>query len=213
MIRHDRQLEAYIERFSTPLPEVLEEVERLTHLRTPYPSMLSGPVQGRLLTAFSRMISPRRILEIGTFTGYSAICLAAGLHPDGRLITLETNDELEQLIRDIFDKAGITGNTELIIGDALKILPSLEGPFDLVFIDADKRQYPDYFDLVIDKVRPGGWLIADNVLWDGKVLKKERQMDEETRAIHLFNRKVTQDDRLENFILPLRDGLMIMRKR
>ncbi len=206
-------LQHYLDTFSTPEDAVLEKLSRRTHLQTVYPQMMSGAIQGRLLQFISRMIRPARILEIGTFTGYSAICLARGLREGGRLITLEANDEYEKIIREFFEKAGITDRTELIIGDALQILPQLKGPFDLVFIDADKKEYGDYYDLVIDKVKPGGFLLADNVLWDGKVLSPEEQMDAETTAIHQFNRKITADPRVENLLLPVRDGLMLIRKK
>ncbi len=206
-------LQRYLDTFSTPEDPVLEELSRRTHLQTVYPQMISGPLQGRLLQFISHMIRPARILEIGTFTGYSAICLARGLREGGRLITLEANDEYEKIIREFFEKAGITGNAELIIGNALQILPELKGPFDLVFIDADKKEYSDYFDQVIGKVEAGGFILVDNVLWDGKVLSPEERMDEETAAIHRFNQKITADTRVENLLLPVRDGLMLIRKK
>ncbi len=210
---NDQQLQRYIETFSTPEDPVLEELSRRTHLQTVYPQMMSGALQGRLLQFISHMIRPARILEIGTFTGYSAICLARGLREGGRLITLEANDEYETIIREFFGKAGITDRTELIIGNALKILPELEGPFDLVFIDADKKEYNGYYDLVVEKVKKGGFILTDNVLWDGKVLSPENKMDEETAAIHHFNRKITADPRVENLLLPVRDGVMLIRKK
>ncbi len=206
-------LQRYLDTFSTPEDPVLEELSRRTHLQTVYPQMMSGALQGRLLQFISHMIRPARILEIGTFTGYSAICLAQGLREGGKLITLEANDEYEKIIREFFEKAGITGRAELIIGDALQILPELKGPFDLVFIDADKKEYGDYYDLVIDKVKNDGFLLVDNVLWDGKVLSPEKRMDEETAAIHRFNQKITADPRVENLLLPVRDGLMLIRKK
>jgi len=208
-----RDLLHYADRFSTPEDPVLQELSRLTHLRTLYPQMISRALQGKLLQFISSMIRPDRILEIGTFTGYSAICLARGLREGGELITLESNDEYEQIIREFFEKAGVARQTELIIGDALKTLPQLNGPFDLVFIDADKRKYTDYYEQVAGKVRKGGFILTDNVLWDGRVLDEESRMDEETAAIHRFNRMVTEDDRVENFILPVRDGLMLIRKK
>ena len=206
-------LQHYLDTFSTPEDPVLEELSRRTHLQTVYPQMMSGALQGRLLQFISRMIRPARILEIGTFTGYSAICLAKGLREGGKLITLEANDEYEKIIREFFEKSGITGRVELIIGDALQILPELAGPFDLVFIDADKREYGDYYDLVIDKVESGGFILVDNVLWNGKVLLPEERMDEETAAIHRFNQEITADPRVENLLLPVRDGLMLIRKK
>ncbi len=203
----------YLDTHSTPGDPVLEELSRRTYLGTVYPQMMSDARQGLLLTFISRMLRPAQILEIGTFTGYSAICLARGLREGGRLITLESNDEYEKIIREFFGKAGITDRTELTIGDALTLLPRLDGPFELAFLDADKRQYAAYYDLIIDKVPPGGIILADNVLWDGKVLGDPEKMDEETAALHRFNRKVTEDPRVENFILPLRDGIMMMRKK
>ena len=210
---NDQQLQRYIETFSTPEDPVLEELSHRTHLQTVYPQMMSGALQGRLLQFISHMIRPTRILEIGTFTGYSAICLARGLREGGCLITLEANDEYEKIIREFFGKAGITDRTELIIGNALEILPELEGPFDLVFIDADKKEYNGYYDLVVEKVKKGGFILTDNVLWDGKVLSPENKMDEETAAIHHFNRKITADPRVENLLLPVRDGIMLIRKK
>ena len=206
-------LRRYLETFSSPHDPLLGELERRTHLETVWPQMMSGALQGRLLELISSILRPAQILEIGTFTGYSAICLARGLQEGGKLITLESNDEYENIIREFFGKAGITDRTELIIGDAREIIPRLDTLFDLVFLDADKKEYTAYYDLVIGKVRPGGILLADNVLWDGKVLEAPEKMDEETAAIHRFNRKVTDDPRVENFILPLRDGIMMMRKK
>ncbi len=203
----------YLDANSTPEDPLLEELSRRTHLGTVYPQMMSDARQGQLLTFLSRLLHPARILEIGTFTGYSAICLARGLAPGGRLVTLEMNDEYEPVIREFFEKAGIAEQTDLMTGDALEILPYLEEPFDLVFIDADKRQYSAYYDQIIDKVSPGGIILADNVLWDGKVLQDPATMDEETTAIHRFNQKVTADPGVENFILPVRDGIMLIRKK
>ena len=207
------ELHRYLDAFSTPEDPVLEELSRRTHLQTVYPQMMSGALQGLLLQFISHMMHPSRILEIGTFTGYSAICLAQGLREDGKLITIEANDEYEKIIREFFEKAGIARKAELVIGNALQILPELSGPFDLVFIDADKKEYIDYYKLVIDKVRNGGILLADNVLWDGKVLLPEERMDQETAALHRFNQMIVADPRVENLLLPLRDGLMLIRKK
>jgi caffeoyl-CoA O-methyltransferase len=174
------------------------------------PRMLSGHLQGRLLTMISHMVKPRRILEIGTYTGYSAICLAAGLPGDGKIITIDVNEELESTIRSNIAAAGLTKLIDFRLGKAMDIIPSLDESFDLVFIDADKENYSTYFDRVIDKVNVGGFIMADNVLWSGKVL--DPRPDKDTRAIQAFNSKVQQDRRLENVLLPVRDGIMLIRK-
>jgi predicted O-methyltransferase YrrM len=159
------------------------------------------------------MINPKRILEIGTFTGYSAICLAEGLAPDGKIITIDKNELLKDMVKQYFGKAGISTQVEFILGDAMKVIPKLEGNFDLVFLDADKCNYCAYYDLIIDRVEAGGYILADNVLWNGKVLTEEPQKpDMETRGIKEFNKKVHEDHRVENVLVPIRDGLMILRK-
>ncbi len=173
--------------------------------------MLSGPLQGQMLRLLSQLLQPRTILEIGTFTGYSALCLAEGLAPDGKLYTIEGNPELEYLIRKYIQKAEQTEKIELIIGDAKAIIPDLPYEYDLVFIDAGKNDYAFYFDLVVDRVRPGGLILADNVLWSGKVLNGK--YDKDTATIHAFNQKIQDDERVENILLPIRDGLIIARKR
>lgn len=209
----NRRLDQYLAVNSTPLPQVLEWLERETNLRTKHGRMLSGPVVGRLLAAFSVMISPSRILEIGTFTGYSAICLSQGLAPGGSIDALEINDELEPIILEGFKRAGIQGKVRLIIGDALVSLDSLAGnTYDLVYIDANKREYTRYYEKVVPIVRSGGYIIADNVLWDGKVFREEIPSDPQGAEIVRFNTIVKEDHRTENFILPLRDGLNIIRK-
>ena len=172
--------------------------------------MLSGHVQGRFLSLIAKLMHPRRILEIGTFTGYSALCLAEGLAGDGVLTTLEANDELENLIRTYIHAAGFSKKIDLRIGDALEIIPTLDDVFDLVFIDAAKRDYPTYFDLVVPKVRSGGLIIADNILWSGRVAEEIKDLD--TTIIDGFNKKVLADGRVECLLLPLRDGLMMARK-
>jgi predicted O-methyltransferase YrrM len=174
------------------------------------PRMLSGHLQGRFLAMISSMIRPKTILEIGTYTGYSALCLAEGLDPAGKLITVDVNDELEDRVRGYFRESAFNDRIDYLVGDARNILPSLTGPFDLVFLDADKENYAYYFDLVIDKVPTGGYLLADNVLWSGKVL--DAQPDKLTKAIQLFNAKVRADARVQTMLLPLRDGIMLMRK-
>ena len=207
-------LEKYIEDFSAPLPEALGWLERQTHLRTNYPHMLCGAEVGRLLAMMVRMLRPQRVLEIGTFTGYSAICLASALPEGGILDALEINDELEDLIREGFDRAGVGGRIRLQFGDALQILPDLpEHSYDLVYLDANKREYPAYLPLILRCLREGGWLVADNVLWGGKVCDDSSKETCQTRGILDFNAAVAADPRLESFILPLRDGLNIIRLR
>ena len=207
-------LEKYIEDFSAPLPEALAWLERQTHLRTNYPHMLCGPEGGRLLGMMVRMLAPKRVLEIGTFTGYSAICLASALPDGGLLDALEINDELEDLIREGFARAGVADRIHLHFGDALKLLPTLpEASYDLVYLDANKREYPTYLPLILRCLREGGWLVADNVLWGGKVCDDSSKETGQTRGILDFNAAVAADPRLESFILPLRDGLNIIRLR
>ena len=204
------QLENYIEQFSSKEDEVLRELSRETHLKIPMPQMVSGNLQGQFLETISRLIQPKRILEIGTFTGYSAICMAKGLADDGLLYTIDVNEELQPMCARYFAKANLTSKIKHLIGDARKIIPELNETFDLVFIDADKINYSNYYDLVFDKVRFGGYIIADNVLWSGKVI--EEQKDKDTLAIHQYNQKVSSDARVKNFILSLRDGLNIAQK-
>ena len=175
--------------------------------------MLSGHLQGRILKMFVRMCKPKRILEIGTYTGYASICLAEGLVEDGEIHTIEINDELEDFIREQFDKSELKSKIHLHIGDALQIIPQLDGFFDMVFIDADKRLYSEYYDLVFEKLPPGGIIIADNTLWDGKVLETPQDSDKQTLGILRFNEKIKNDDRVEKVILPLRDGLSLIRKK
>lgn len=209
----DIKLEDYLEQTATELPQVLEWVERQTHLRTNHARMLAGPVLGRLLMSFSKMIVPSRILEIGTFTGYSAICLAQGLKPGGTMDALEINDELEDLITEGFSKAGLKEIISLHIGDATTTLREFaNNTFDLVYIDANKREYCSYYELVVPLVKSGGFILADNVLWDGKVLLDPLPCDAQSQEIARFNKIVKEDRRTENFILPLRDGLSIIRK-
>ena len=174
--------------------------------------MLSGHTQGRLLPMISKMIKPGTILEIGTFTGYSAICFAEGLTENGMLHCIEINPEYEEIIQRYIDNSGFHNKIKIHIGDALKIIPEFKEIFDLVFIDAGKEQYLRYYKLIFDKVKSGGFILADNALWDGKVLQEEKNIDKETRGIKEFNDFVQQDARVENFLLPFRDGLMIIRK-
>jgi len=208
----EEALLAYAEAISSPEPELLARLRRETHLKTLYPRMVSGPYQGRLLALISQMLRPQRILEIGTFTGYSCICLAEGLAANGQLITLEMDAELAYLIRPALKEAGIEHQVDLRFGRALELLPQLEGPFDLVFIDADKANYVTYYQEVLSKLSPNGVILADNVLWNGKVLNPQI-MDKETEGLRKFNETVQQDDRVEQVLLPVRDGLMLIRKK
>jgi predicted O-methyltransferase YrrM len=197
---------------STELP-VLAKLSRATHLRTHQPQMLSGHLQGAFLQLISRMIKPAAILEIGTFTGYSAICLAQGLQLEGKLITIDCNPEMEEFTRPYFEEAGLNDKINMIIGDATAIIENLRGPFDLVFIDADKENYVNYFKMVFPKVAPGGYILADNTLWYGRVIEPGAESDRETAGIVSFNSYVQQHKGVENVLLPIRDGIMIVRKK
>lgn len=208
----DQGLEEYIENHCTPEPELLYELRRKTFLHTPYPRMLSGQVQGRFLMMISRMLRPSNILEIGTFTGYSAICLAQGLAKDGRLHTIEAEPAYADMAEEYAEKAGLHDRIIIHRGDALKIIPAIAEMFDLVFIDAAKEHYSDYYDLAFDKVNSGGYILADNALWDGRVLENEEDTDAETAGIIRFNRMIQSDDRVENVLLSVRDGIMVIRK-
>ncbi len=208
-----QKISEYCENHTQSEDEVLRELNRFTHVNVLRPRMLSGHLQGVLLEMISKMIQPKSILEIGTYTGYSAISLAKGLENDGKLITIEFNEELEELANSFFEKAGFSDKIQLIIGNALEIIPTLPQTFDLVFIDADKENYLQYYNLIINKVNSGGYIIADNVLWSGKVADKISPSDKETIAIDAFNKFVHQDTRVENLLLPFRDGLMVLKKK
>ena len=201
---------------SSPQGEALDWLQKQTNIRTNHARMLSGPVQGRFLKMIVEMCGARRVLELGSFTGYSGICLASGLPEDGHLDTLEINDELEDLILEGFSRAGLRERISLHIGDCLETLKRFreEGrePYDLVFIDANKRDYPEYYELVFDLVWPGGWILADNVLWDGKVALDPMPQDRQTLGIDSFNRRVASDPRVESVIIPIRDGLNLIHK-
>lgn len=217
-------LEEYISEHSTPENEVLADITRETYVHVLNPHMLSGHVQGRVLSMLSYMIKPKRILELGTFTGYSALCLAEGLAEGGKLITIEHNDELEETIRRNISKSPLSEKIELIIGNAKEVLQRSglsgeaglcsfsEAVYDLVFIDADKREYCAYLDLVYPLVPEGGFILADNTLWDGHIIDPAYDKDKQTLGLRAFNDKLKEDDRFEQVILPLRDGLTIIRK-
>ncbi|HCW07343.1 MAG TPA: methyltransferase [Cytophagales bacterium] len=204
------ELQRYIEAHTRGENDLLKKINRDTHAKVLMSRMLSGQVQGRFLSMMSKLVKPKAILEIGTYTGYSAICLAEGLQPNGKLITIDINEELENRVRGYFKESGLENRIDFKIGDARKIIPTLTETFDLVFIDADKENYSVYFDLVIDKVSKGGLILADNVLWSGKVL--DAKPDKDTKAIIEFNNKIQNDARVENLLMPLRDGIMMMRK-
>lgn len=205
-------LNEYIELHSSPESDSLRVINRETNLHVLNAHMLSGHVQGRVLSLLSQMIAPKRILELGTFTGYSALCLAEGLQPDGELITMEHNDELASTIRRHLAASPLSQYIRLMIGDCKELLPTLQGEFDLVFIDADKREYCAYLDLVLPLVRPRGWILADNTLWDGHIIDPLYDKDAQTLGLRAFNDRIAQDTSLQKVILPLRDGLTIIRK-
>ena len=206
----DKQIQEYAEKHTSEESPLLRRINRDTHAHVLMPRMLSGQLQGRVLSMISCMAQPRVILEIGTYTGYSAICLAEGLRKDGKLITIDINEELEERVRRNFRDADLEERIDYRIGDATRIIPQLKEKFDLVFIDADKENYARYFDLVIDRVNLNGIILADNVLWSGKVF--DPKPDKDTRAIIEFNTKIQGDERVENVLLPIRDGIMLMRK-
>ncbi len=208
-----RQIEDYILQHSDAEDTLLAELDRETSLKVINSRMLSGHLQGSILRMLSKMIAPRSVLELGTYTGYSAICLASGLSPGGKLITIEINDELESIALRYFKKAGLGEVIELRIGDALEILPGMTEQFDLVYIDADKKHYTEYYSAIFDRVVPGGWILADNTLWDGKVLDYSGSNDLQTEGIIAFNQHVAADHRVEKVILPIRDGLTLIRKK
>lgn len=207
-----KELDQYICNHSEAEPDYLQELNRKTHLEVLQPRMLSGHFQGRVLSMLAHMIQPKRVLEIGTYTGYSALCFAEGLAENGKVITIDVNEELEGLVQEYIEKAGMQGKVQTLIGDAAKIIPTLDEQFDLVFIDADKKNYCLYYELVFDKVRKGGYIIADNVLWSGKVLEEYATLDKSTQVIMDYNRMIHEDPRVQEVLLPIRDGLMIARK-
>jgi caffeoyl-CoA O-methyltransferase len=205
---HD--IEQYAQAHTSTESDLLKKIDRETNAEVLMPRMVSGHLQGRFLSMISNMIKPNSILEIGTYTGYSAICLAEGLSLKGKLITIDINEELETRVRGYFKKGGLENKIDYRIGDAAQIIPTLNINFDLVFIDADKENYGLYYDLIFDKVPVGGFILADNVLWSGKVV--QTKIDKDTKAIKEFNQKVNQDARVKTMLLPLRDGIMIIQK-
>lgn len=209
----DRDLQVYIDQHTSKGSEILAELDRETNVKMMAPRMLSGHLQGRVLAMLCHMIKPKHVLEIGTYTGYSALCFAEALSYDGKIVTIDINEELKEIVKKYISKSEHQHKIECYFGDAMKIIPELKTQFDLVFIDADKDNYSNYFDLTIDKMNVGGFIVADNVLWSGKVLDKNRKkLDKDTKAIIAFNKKVHDDSRVENVLFPIRDGLMILRK-
>ncbi len=206
-------LEQYADRMSSPADALLQELERETYLRVQNPRMSSGHTQGKLLELMVRMLRPKRILEIGTFTGYSALCMAAGLDAEGRIDTCEVDDELEEMIRSFFTRSEHGSKIRLHIGSALETVPTLGECYDMVFIDGDKREYSAYYDMLMERgaVRSGSFILADNILWYGKVVEPVAKGDKQTQAIVEFNEKIRSDSRVENVILPIRDGINIIR--
>ena len=208
----EQRLEHYISDHIDKEPLLLSSLDRAVHRDLLYPRMVSGHLQGRILYMLCQMIKPKRILEIGTFAGYSALCMAEALAKDSLIHTIEVNDELQDFTQGFFDASEYASMIKLHIGDALDIIPQLEDEFDLVFIDANKRHYVDYYNLVFDKLNPGAYIIADNILWDGKVVEEVTVKDKQTQGILAFNKMVQEDERVENVILPIRDGMMVVRK-
>lgn len=207
------KLDDYIVEHSEEEPELLQQLTRETYQKVLQPIMLSGPYQGRVLSMISKLVNPMTILELGTFTGYSTLCLAEGLQKDGKIHTVDINEELSDFQRKYFDKSRYGKNIIQHTGNALAIIPSLNSKFDLVFIDADKPNYSNYFHLIIDKLNTGGIILSDNVLWHGKVIETLNEKDNSTKAVLKYNRLLKTDDRIETVVLPIRDGLTISRKK
>jgi predicted O-methyltransferase YrrM len=208
-----KELSDYCENYTTSESPLLAELNRETHLKVVSPRMLSGHLQGRFLSFISKLKQPGLVIEIGTYTGYSALCLAEGLSENGKLISIDVNEETSALAQNYVSKSGLSDQIKLVVADAKEYITTIKEPIDLVFIDADKKNYLAYYHLIIDKLALGGLVIADNVLWSGKITMTESTMDKETLALHQFNQFVQQDDRVENMLLPIRDGLMVIRKK
>jgi predicted O-methyltransferase YrrM len=209
----DEALLHYAEQHSAAEPEILAKLNRETHLKVMQPRMLSGHLQGRILSLFSKLLQPKTVVEIGTYTGYSALCLAEGLQDGGIVHTIDNNDERVPLLKRYFSEAGEQERIQIHTGNALDILPGIEGPYDLVFIDADKHNYLNYYKLVLERMRPGGLIIADNVLWSGKVLETPKANDADTKALVEYNTYVVSDPKVEVVLMPVRDGLSVARKK
>ncbi|SMC85885.1 O-methyltransferase [Moheibacter sediminis] len=207
------ELEKYISQHTTAESEILARLRKETFLRTTQPQMLSGAYQGRLLSLISKMINPKNILEIGTFTGYATLCLAEGLQKDGKIITIDRNEELMYIPQKYFEESEFSNQIEMKIGNALDILDELEDNFNLVFIDADKSNYINYYNKIIDKMNSGGVILADNVLWYGKVMEETKANDKDTLILKEFNEMLVSDSRIEVVLLPVRDGISLIRKK
>lgn len=205
------ELQLLLQQYCEPETDLLKHIDRQTHLKVLMPRMLSGHYQGRVLSMISKIMGPQKILEIGTFTGYATLCLAEGLRDDGEIITLDINEELQEMVQGYFDQSPYKDKIKYLIGDAQESLKDIKDTFDLVFIDADKKNNATYYDLIFEQVRPGGLIIVDNVLWSGKIVSKAQ--DKDTKNINDFNDKVNHDPRVEKLILPVRDGLFIIRKK
>lgn len=204
-------LKTYLEHYCEPEPQLLQHIERETNLKALMPRMVSGHYQGRVISFLAKLMTPKMVLEIGTFTGYATLCFAEGLAERGKIITIDINEELEERVRNYFAQSAYDEKIDYRIGNALELLPAINEVFDIVFIDADKKNNYTYYQLVFDKIRPGGLIIVDNVLWSGKVVEKNQDTD--TTSISSFNDAILQDQRVEKLILPVRDGLFIMRKK
>jgi predicted O-methyltransferase YrrM len=209
----DIPLSNYCQNNTSAESDLLTQLNRETHLKVVSPRMLSGHLQGRFLSFISKLKQPNLILEIGTYTGYSALCLAEGLAKNGKLISMDVNEETTAFAKSFIQKTQFANNIELIISDANQYIPTINESVDLVFIDADKKNYLNYYHLVFDKIASGGLIIADNVLWSGKITMAQNEMDKDTLALHQFNEFVQNDSRVENMLLPIRDGLMVIRKK
>lgn len=208
-----KEIEEYALNHTKAESDLLKKINRETHAKIMMPRMLSGHLQGRFLSMLSHMVKPDYILEIGTYTGYSALCLAEGLNENGKIITIDINEEIEKFVRNFFEQSEYKNKIDYRIGNALNIIPTINHELDIVFIDADKENYSNYYELVFEKVKTGGYIIADNVLWSGKVLIDDNKLDKDTKAIKAFNNTIQNDSRVENILLPVRDGLMICRKK
>jgi len=208
-----QKLDDYVCAHSEPEPQLLYDLNRETHLNALRPRMLSGHFQGRVLSMLSHMIQPNNVLEIGTYTGYSALCFAEGLAENGRITTIDKNEELEDLVNEYVAKSKFKNQVKCIIGDAMDLIPPMNEEFDLVFIDADKSNYINYYNMVIDKLSPGGYIIIDNVLWSGKVLEAVEPNDKDTQVLVDLNKMVHEDVRVQEVLLPIRDGLLVIRKK